>query len=157
MISTFTLNNRFLSNFYTCSIEYNGKKYPTAEHLFQALKTLDKKVRQKIRISNTPGVAKRKGRVLNLRDDWEDIKDEVMYSVLRRKFSNQRMRKKLLNTKDNLLVEGNTWHDNYWGNCHCGKCITYHGKNKLGIFLMKLRFELQVKRDNQKVDIRIKA
>lgn len=37
------------------------------------------------------------------------------------------------------IVEGNYWHDNYWGNCTCDKCKNIEGQNKLGKILMKIR------------------
>ena len=53
---------------------------------------------------------------------------------------NPDLMKKLLATGDAKLVEGNTWHDNYWGICRCGsrdKCGT--GSNMLGKILMQVR------------------
>ena len=40
-----------------------------------------------------------------------------------------------------VLVEGNTWHDNYWGCCTCSRCAGRRGRNNLGRLLMKLRAE----------------
>ena len=45
-------------------------------------------------------------------------------------------------TGDAELIEGNTWHDNYWGVCSCSKC-NGRGKNRLGKLLMKVREELR--------------
>lgn len=130
----------FLSNFYYCNIEYNFQMYPSAEHLFQALKTLNADEREKIRLAEKPGQAKRLGRRVRLRKDWEDIKDQVMMHVLELKFSqNSLLYEKLDYTYPSLLIEGNNWHDNYWGDCYCDKCKHIKGENKLGIFLMKLR------------------
>ena len=52
---------------------------------------------------------------------------------------NPKIKQKLLDTGDKILIEGNNWCDNFWGNCHCEKCRTKTGKNLLGISLMFLR------------------
>ena len=84
------------------------------------------------------------GRALRLRDDWETIKYQAMYFILRQKFERSAFcRKVLLGTGDARLVEGNTWHDNIWGNCTCMRpsCIP-EGRNMLGNTLMRVREEL---------------
>ncbi len=60
-----------MSNFYLSPIRYKDKTYPTAEHLFQALKTKSKKHRAAIRKAPTPREAKRMGRRITLRDNWD--------------------------------------------------------------------------------------
>jgi Xaa-Pro aminopeptidase len=57
----------FLSNFYDSPIEKDGIVYPTNEHFFQAMKTLDNEERKKIAAAETPGKAKRMGRNVKLR------------------------------------------------------------------------------------------
>ena len=115
--------------------------YTTNEHFFQAMKSLNPKERQAIVLAPTPGKAKRLGRKVSLRKDWEDIKEEVMLTGLRHKFSNPELRKKLLATGNEELIEGTTWHDNYWGICDCKTCGG-QGKNRLGKLLMQVREEL---------------
>ena len=135
----------FLSNFYPSRIlydEYENWYAPTVEHAFQAAKTLNIEEEIDILASATPGQAKRLGRRCQLRKDWEEAKDDVMYSLLRRKFSIPELRDKLLATDDAILIEGTTWHDNYWGGCSCSKC-NGRGKNRLGKLLMKVREELR--------------
>ena len=137
MINKFKGDYEFLSNFSDSAILYNGYLYPTAEHAFQAAKTLNLKEQEKVREAPTPSQAKRIGRKVQLRSDWEKIKEGVMYDIVRLKFvSNPKLAKKLLETEDNLLVEGNTWGDTYWGVCNST------GKNKLGQILMTVRKEL---------------
>jgi hypothetical protein len=46
---------------------------------------------------------------------------------------------RLLSTGDSLLIEGNYWHDNYWGRCTCSKCQSEIGLNQLGEVLMYVR------------------
>ena len=129
----------FLTNFHRSPVEYKGKIYPTAEHLFQALKTKNKKVRNNIRRASSPGEAKKLGRTIRLRDDWEEVKDKLMFMVVRLKFlQNPKLNILLKNTKGDL-IEGNCWHDNYWGDCLCYKCKKIKGHNQLGKTLMKVR------------------
>ena len=98
--------------------------------------TIDVK-KLKIAQATKPVTAKKMGRRVNLRKDWEDVKIQVMEKGLRLKFQDPTLRKKLLATGDEELVEGNPWGDRYWGVCNGS------GKNKLGKLLMKIREELQ--------------
>ena len=60
-------NMLFLSNFYESPMTIQGITYPTNEHFFQAMKTLDPSERKKIASAQTPGRAKRLGRQVKLR------------------------------------------------------------------------------------------
>ena len=134
VIDSFSGKYSFLSNFYHAPIQYGGRTYPTTEHLFQALKSLDDLDREMISRQATPGNAKRVGRRVKLRADWEQVKVQVMYLCLQRKFDTHAdLRKQLLDTGDAVLVEGNNWQDTFWGVCNG------EGQNMLGELLMKLR------------------
>lgn len=145
MIKEFSGKYFFLSNFYNAYLMYEGDTYCSTEAAFQAAKTLDKKKRAEIaRLS--PSDAKKAGRKVELRADWEDVKDDVMYEVCRAKFTmndSLHLRERLLATGDEELVEGNTWHDNYWGDCQCERCKDIKGRNQLGKILMRIREELK--------------
>jgi hypothetical protein len=80
---------------------------------------------------------------ISLRPDWEKIKVDVMRTGLMLKFTDAALAEKLLATGDEELVEGNWWHDNTWGNCHCPQCSRVGGRNLLGMLLMEVRKELQ--------------
>ena len=128
----------FLCNFHQRSFEFEGRTYPSSEHAFQAAKTLQDHEKDGIAGAFTPSLAKRLGRHVKLRPDWEKIKIDVMRSVLQAKFSDKTLRKKLLETGDMELVEGNTWGDMYWGlDSNSGI-----GQNHLGKLLMELRRKL---------------
>ena len=144
MIKEFKGENRFLSNFYMAPVTYNGLTYTNSEAAFHAQKTLDENIRKEF-ITLNPSEAKKKGRILKLRSDWERVKFIVMYDIVKAKFSqNEDLKKKLLNTGREHLEEDTTgWHDNCWGNCRCEKCIHIKGKNKLGKILMRVREELR--------------
>lgn len=139
MINCFDGKWAFLSNFYWNEIEFEGITYPTNEHFFQAMKTLDIGERQKIANCLTPGQAKRMGRQVVLRPDWEEVKENIMFLGLCLKFADEQLADWLVETGDEPLEEGTTWHDNEWGNCSCPKCRNIEGKNKLGKLLMKVR------------------
>lgn len=146
MIHGFDNKYSFLSNFYACSIDFDGLAlYPTAEHAFQAAKSLDTKIREWIVSAPTSGEAKRRGQSIKLRPDWEEVKDEVMLFIVREKFKNEDMRTRLLATIGegyDGFCEDNWWHDNYWGNCTCPKCQEIEGQNKLGKILMQVANEI---------------
>lgn len=141
MIDFFDGEYAFLSNFYNASCIFEEKLYPTVEHAFQAAKSLDHAERDWIAAAGSPGLAKRLGRRVNLRPDWEKVKFDVMEECLRSKFADPVLKQKLLATGDEELVEGNYWHDNTYGNCSCEKCKDIVGRNMLGNILMKLRTE----------------
>ncbi len=110
MIDKFAGEYRFLSNFSPGQIEYEGEVYLTSEHLYQALKTLNPEEQKFVRIAPTPGEAKRRGKKITLREDWDQVKDEIMRTVLDLKFSqNPDLMEKLLATGDQELIEGNNW------------------------------------------------
>jgi len=66
------------------------------------------------RLTN-PGQAKRAGRKVTLRLEWETIKLSVMETLLRQKFAQDPWRGWLSATGDEELIEGNTWGDTFWG------------------------------------------
>jgi ribA/ribD-fused uncharacterized protein len=144
-ITLFTGKNRFLSNFAAFPVVFEGVEYPTAEHAYVAAKTLDPQIRAWVRQIDTPGNAKYRGKSIALRPDWEDVRNDIMLVILRSKFTrNQQARDQLIATGDAELVEGNAWHDNYWGRCRCKECRR-HGdaQNVLGRLLMQVREELR--------------
>ena len=141
MIAEFRGEYAFLSNFAECEVAFDGGVYHSAEAAFQAAKceeAEDKRAFEHL----APADAKRLGRRVNLRDGWDAMKDKVMLEILRSKFNLLDMRQKLLETGQEELVEGNTWHDNYWGVCHCSRCAGEKGQNKLGRLLERLRDEM---------------
>lgn len=135
MIDSFRGDFGFLSNFHEASIWYEGERYPSVEHAFQAYKTTDPASRKLIRETARPGDAKKLGRGVQLRSDWETIKVELMRALVREKFKNPILRAMLVATEDATLIEGNTWNDTTWGVCR-GK-----GLNLLGKILMEVREE----------------
>ncbi len=134
MILSFRDEYFFLSNFYPVEIKLDGIVYPNAETAFQAQKTLDVEERRKFSMLKNPVQAKHLGRKVKLRDDWEEVKLDIMTEVVSQKFlQHPHLIEMLLQTGDEELVEGNKWGDRFWGVCK-GK-----GGNHLGKILMKIR------------------
>lgn len=145
MITSFRGKYAFLSNFYSCSITYNGLAFGSTEAAFQAQKTLNLEERAKF-TQYDASTAKKKGKELKenglVRKDWGKVKVQIMAELLIIKFANPELKSKLLETNDEELVEGNWWHDNFWGVCTCDECTIKHAKiikNQLGSLLMKVR------------------
>jgi ribA/ribD-fused uncharacterized protein len=137
-IDSFTGDNFFLSNFYEAEVVYNGVRYKTSEHAYQAEKTLIASERQQVRDAKTPGVAKRLGKKVTMQDGWDNMKFDVMLDIVRAKFKqNPDLAQKLLETGTAHLEEGNDWGDKLWGT------VDGQGKNWLGKILMVVRSELQ--------------
>lgn len=137
-ITSFKGKYEFLSNFYMSPVSYGDIEYPSVEHAYQALKTLNLETRQTIANLATPGKAKKAGKSIELRPEWESIKQRVMLSLLLKKFHDPILRQMLLDTGDAELVEGNWWGDTYWGQCPVGT-----GHNVLGRLLMAVRAQYQ--------------
>lgn len=128
------------SNFTPCHIEFEGVSYQNSEAAWQSLKSLDMDTRKSFS-ELSAGQAKKKGRRVALRSDWESVKYQLMVDVCYAKFTqNEEFKQVLLSTGDDTIVEDTTgWHDNIWGNCNCPKCQNKVGRNLLGKALMEVR------------------
>ena len=93
----------FLSNFSKSEIILDDIIYPTVEHFFPAMKPKDPIPRAEIAAPPTPGKAKRLGRHVQLRSDWEEVKDQCMLDALRLKFTDEDLGYKLQETGDKWL------------------------------------------------------
>jgi ribA/ribD-fused uncharacterized protein len=127
------------SNFSRHSVELGGKVWPTSEHYYQAKKFESEDLQEKIRQCKGPGAAAEMGRdcCLPLRQDWDEVKDDVMREVIRAKFTQHEDLKKLLVESGHEHIVEDSPVDWYWG---CGSDRT--GKNMLGRILMEIREEL---------------
>ncbi len=135
-IETFSGDYRWLSNFWHASVVLDDQVYPTVEHAYQAAKTFDQAARARVLAAPSPQSAKRAGRSVPMRPDWEAVKLNIMDYLLRQKFGREPLRSQLLSTGDAELVEGNWWNDRFWGVCRGV------GENRLGKLLMQIRAEL---------------
>jgi ribA/ribD-fused uncharacterized protein len=135
-IYQFVGRDRFLSNFWPCDINYQGLVFPSVEHAFQGCKAGTRGAKVRFSKMRSPVEAKREGRKVILRKDWERRKEKIMYCLLRKKFSIPELAKRLVATGDAVLIEGNWWKDTYWGVCDGV------GENRLGKLLMRVRKEI---------------
>lgn len=138
----FTGEYAFLSNFYDVryhghSIWLDSRQYRTVENAYQAAKSNDPVYRLQL-AGCSPGQAKRIGRLIKVRHNWDAIKVGVMQELLEQKFTEPTLRKKLL-AIPGQIVENNYWHDTFWGVCKCGKCPP--GENQLGKLLVLVRYK----------------
>jgi N-glycosidase YbiA len=132
-ITLFAGANRFLSNFYSAEIPIEGILYASVEHAYQAMKTLDELARLEIARTPSASLAKQMGKKLVLRPGWNEMRLETMAHCVRIKFGNPILKRRLLETGDRQLVEGNYWGDTFWGVCRGS------GENHLGRILMETR------------------
>lgn len=138
MISSFRGEYGFLSNFYESVIFYNGMVFMNAEAAFQAQKSIHPKMRERFcRLNGSQ--AKKLGRSVSLREDWNEVRIPIMRRILELKFSNPQLKELLLSTGNEELVEGNTWGDKFWGTCNG------IGENNLGKLLMEIRESIKNK------------
>jgi ribA/ribD-fused uncharacterized protein len=143
-IESFSGENRFLSNFWPVQVEFDGEIYPSTEQAYKAAKTLDKDARAKIRgfLPNRKELEKEIMEVLDsvtIRPDWSDsMRLEVMEKLLVQKFDGRdsELQRKLIDTGNAELIEGNHWGDTFFGVCDGV------GENHLGKILMKVRDSL---------------
>ena len=145
----------FLSNFFRCKIQVDGREWPHNEAYYQSQKSENPDYLHEICKREHPAWAKFVGDSRighpkiarkswfrkhpdDLRADWDMIKVEVMRKALHAKFfQNERLKLALLNTDQAELVEDSR-SDFIWG---CGEDGS--GGNMLGILLMEVRSQIQ--------------
>jgi ribA/ribD-fused uncharacterized protein len=134
------------SNFSRHSFEINGVRWQTSEHYFQAMKTIDAAKQEAIRLAPSPSIAAKMGRDrrLGLRHDWDQIREDVMMTALRAKFTTHEAIKRILLETGNREIVEHTAKDRYWADGGDGT-----GQNRLGALLMQLRDELRAAQVHQ--------
>lgn len=136
-IDRFDGGYRWLSNFWPSPVRW-GLLFPTVEHAYQAAKAADPAVRRQFLACVTPGEAKRLGRRVAARPDWDSVRVRVMDHLLRQKFApGTELAWRLQLTGDAVLAEGNNWGDTFWGQ------VNGVGQNQLGRLLMAWRAVLR--------------
>lgn len=133
-ILEFKGENRWLSNFWPCTIKLDTDFYHSVEHAYVAAKTIHSHERLAVRFAKTAGDAKRMGRSITIRENWDNLKLNYMHGFIEQKFSEgSELAGKLIATGSCLIVEGNTWGDRFWGVCGG------EGANNLGVLIMDRR------------------
>ena len=134
-ITSFQGEHRFLSNFAFVFVSDGRFMYSSTEAGYQAAKTIHP-MDKAVFVGMKPGAAKRFGRKITMRPDWDEVKLAVMFGACAQKFACADYAAQLRNTGDAELIEGNTWGDRFWGVCDGV------GENNLGKILMQIRAEL---------------
>lgn len=124
----------YLSNMYEYPMDINGMEFSCVEAAFQSFKTKDLELRKKF-VGLNGYEAKKLGRRIALREDWDQVKVKVMRQLIQCKFSLELGDK--LAKEQGELVETNTWGDTFWGVCNGV------GQNWLGKLLMQVRDQKQ--------------
>lgn len=133
-ITEFQGEYRFLSNFWPAPVKMGKWVFPSSEHAYQAAKSLDEAAWSLFANTSSPGRAKRLGRSIRIRPDWEQIKFKIMAEIVALKFDQHAdLRARLAETAPRLLIEGNSWGDRIWGQ------TDGRGENHLGRILMAYR------------------
>lgn len=138
-IDWFREEYEFLSNFYPAKMLFDGIAYENAESAYQAHKLENSA--ERMQFSCLFGdEAKKLGKTVTVRPDWEEVKLETMERIVEAKFTqNPRLANQLVQTGNLPLIEGNLWADTFWGiNRKTGQ-----GENHLGKILMALRQRFQ--------------
>ena len=132
MITKFSGEYRWLSNFWLCPVMKGDWVYPSVENAYQAAKY--PKEERSLFVNCSPSIAKKLGQKVKLPDNWDDYKIVVMRKLIDQKFRvgtyNSTL---LLATQNQGIIEGNTWGDVFWGKCDGV------GENNLGKLLMEIR------------------
>lgn len=136
----FEYNGKWIKNWFSNMVPspiFIGETlWPSVENYYQAMKTDDVDAQEIVR-GISPNQSKRVGRNMDIRPDWEDVKEKFMKRALNSKFNHSPWFEALMATGDSMIIEWNNWNDLYWG----ADATTGRGKNRLGILLMEIRDE----------------
>lgn len=134
-------NRRWLSNMWPCDIKLGQYNFQSSEAAYQAFKFTKNESSIIEKLQKLPAISSkvfaRQNPITN--SDFEAKKLEYMEKVLRIKFSNPFLERKLFLTGSDELVEYNDWGDTFWG------VYNNEGENNLGKILMKIREEIKRK------------
>ncbi len=122
-----------LSNFSSHQVEYNGEKYLTAEHAYQAAKFKDPAIKKKIKNAPSAFLAREFGQTKEGRKENFD-KVTVMKEIMRAKLSQHKDVREILKATGEAVIEKNHPEDYFWGTGADGS-----GENMMGKIWMELR------------------
>ena len=108
MIDNFNGEYSFLDNSSKSEIFLGDRKYSSVEHFYQAGKAKTLADHEYVRTAKTPEEAKERANEIDIREDWEDIKDKYMKLGLLLKFDINELGDMLLSTgEDNIVTDTN--------------------------------------------------
>lgn len=148
MIERFRGENYIYSNMYEFEVPIvgpDGIEAHTTEQPYMASKFEDPEVRAAIMTTRDGRAAKSLAKELKAKgipeiEGWHEAKIPVMTTVVDLKFrANHNLADRLIDTGDQMIVEGNPWEDRFWGVSPVG---SNNGQNNLGKILMNLRRQL---------------
>lgn len=131
----------YLSNFAYVKINYLGRVYNSVEHAYISAKNDSEEWKVLCSSDILAGTLKIRSKNIELVDNWNDIKYEIMAKLVFKKFIKEPFKSKLLATGNVHIQEGNYWNDSYWG----VNMKTGIGENNLGKLIMKMRSHLRKK------------
>ena len=126
------------SNFASFAVDWQGQRWMTSEHAYQAAKFKSERIRSFI--SKAPSAysakmyAKRFSR--HIRPDWESDKLRVMLEIVRRKLEQHEFIQQKLRESGEMQIVEDSPKDSFWG-----RGPDWKGENHLGRIWMDLRIE----------------
>jgi predicted NAD-dependent protein-ADP-ribosyltransferase YbiA (DUF1768 family) len=115
VINQFKGEYDFLNNRFGCRFVWQGLQYGNVEAAFQSSKCAAESER-KVFAGCSAEKAALKGKELVPYSGWEDDCLDIMESIERVKFEqNSALMKKLIDTGNRLLINGNNKQETYWG------------------------------------------
>lgn len=139
------------SNLYRREIEFEGERYATAEHAYQAGKARKPEVKAWLMAAPSPALLAMAAHGLyywDITPGWSTTKFDRMKRILRAKYTqHEDLKALLLGTGEVRLVESATVDsvvNRLWGE------VNGVGQNKLGQLLMEIRDELRASQSNKK-------
>lgn len=128
------------SNFALFPIKVDNKIWGTSEHYYQAHKYDQSKFQEYVRQATTPEEAAVRGRNKEIpkRNNWKQVKDQIMYKALVAKYTQHKPLKELLLSTGEAPIIEHTKRDKYWGDAGNGT-----GQNKLGKMLVDIRSKIR--------------
>ena len=135
VINKFKDDYAFLDNRFDCKFVWQGLQYSSAEAAFQASKCAseaDRKVYTRCSVQK----AILKGKEQTPYPGWEEAHLDIMESIIQAKFEqNDTLMKKLIDTGNSILINGNNKQETYWG----VDLYSWTGENQLGKIIMNIR------------------
>ena len=141
MINSFRGEYNWLSNMHSCDVVYKNNNFKSVENAYMFAKADTSGEWLKFCLENPPNIVKKESKNIRVRPDWEEVKLEIMYNLLIKKFTQEPFRTNLLNTGNENIQEGNFWNDTFWGVDL--KQNPNVGENHLGRLIMHVRILLK--------------
>lgn len=93
------------------------------EHAYQASKATCQEDWRWVLAAPTAREAQKRGRIIKRKEDWDRFlkKSTMFYLIGYQTGQNLELKQKLLATGDEMIIEGNRWHDVFWGACTCDR------------------------------------